>query len=724
MTFTCYDGNWTIPSIAKTNLMPLNCKRVCSADARVALNMTEDRGYELLDKETYSPDETVYHASQRRIKCMKTHSADLQRMSGDAEEYTRPWIGEEVDNLELNWNKIDPVDIVACDDGHWTGRQLRCFRRCAEFPMAAARGYVLRPHIPQHVGVAAGLLEPTLPHGITRRVSCDPERPRGGKMKGHRMGYWAVENDGVELDKLTQEKFSIVTCRDGTWTTATITCQKVCPPITEALRDLCIAYRHNLGALNKQDICYPYTEFSAVRSARENKTASKFTEPPEAFKAKSPDVRKEANETVRKEVDAKSKEGKQLEAMVNEELENEKKGLTLLQMDMEESALFGPRPDLDKCAKATCEDMFGALSPYQVIQSIFQEDIATTNVLRMKAMAMPEKDKHLMARKPGDVHLVVCDWASRLAPMLDESFNFLFYDTLHQSLVGQMHCRDGRWTELPIRCSMGCRASFDMYASAMLRRTLFGPQPRSAKCDSRGLFTATGSSSSFIQEDEEIAAVTEIDFPDTNVCANPAQEFNRLGNPNCLHHFNPSVAAHAFVQRESDAVLTDESYEDGLRRLVGIHPIIVWPSFIDAEGRQVALARQVDQEVALWHSSVKSHRHKHTSGLDADARLEHDPSADAGGPSSPTPLPPLLSALALLSQSVFPLHASDETDETATTSLSRLFDNGTDRPLGVVFVAETVGRDGKETLELMDYPQQETNRTEAVRPVRIGSERQ
>lgn len=203
---------------------------VCSADARVALNMTEDRGYELLDKETYSPDETVYHASQRRVKCMKTHSAvcqadslthglrtcaslpsccgclcmqDLQRMSGDAEEYTRPWIGEEVDNLELNWNKIDPVDIVACDDGHWTGRQLRCFRnicrethtrhakqttfrigrlcfclagRCAEFPMAAARGYVLRPHIPQHVGVAAGLLEPTLPHGITRRVSCDPER--------------------------------------------------------------------------------------------------------------------------------------------------------------------------------------------------------------------------------------------------------------------------------------------------------------------------------------------------------------------------------------------------------------------------------------------------------------------------------------------------------------------------------------------------------------------
>ncbi|CEM19318.1 unnamed protein product [Vitrella brassicaformis CCMP3155] len=98
-------------------------------------------------------------------------------------------------------------------------------------------------------------------------------------------------------------------------------------------------------------------------------------------------------------------------------------------------AARGNHKDKRECGIKQCESR----SPYRILRTIAQRDEST------EKLVPPDKQRSaLMARKPGDVHLVVCDEKSGYAPVYPNDDGFLSGHTAsHDSLVAKVQCEDG-----------------------------------------------------------------------------------------------------------------------------------------------------------------------------------------------------------------------------------------------------------------------------------------
>ncbi|CEL96608.1 unnamed protein product [Vitrella brassicaformis CCMP3155] len=378
LMMTCVDGTWTRPAEEHTDVLPLSCKRACS-DFGGSTNMTAEWGYELLKQEGTTDTSILFSGTQFQVKCLDTHSADLERIQPDPKLGITEWRGD----LE---GTAEPVDIVTCNDGLFTDRQLYCHAKCPEYaPPSPQEGYRVREWSPPGAEYKKQLL---VNHGTSRAVSCNPLIRTSGEWKGHRMGWYAIQDGyGVLNDGDSGEKFAVVECRDGKWTDLYIKCEKVCSePITTLLEEACILHHLETASLDALEPCY-----------------------------------------------------------------QDDKGNLLINDFKKRRA----------CAEKRCTSVDKEVfySPYRVARTIVQMDKAVLKNI-------PSRDQRhmiIMARKSGDVHLVVCDVTRMYAPEWRDKTAFLVRDPQVKEAVARVTCRDGRWDRMPLKCSAGCRGAFDIY---------------------------------------------------------------------------------------------------------------------------------------------------------------------------------------------------------------------------------------------------------------------
>uniref|UniRef100_A0A0G4HUA4 Sushi domain-containing protein n=1 Tax=Chromera velia CCMP2878 TaxID=1169474 RepID=A0A0G4HUA4_9ALVE len=125
-------------------------------------------------------------------------------------------------------------------------------------------------------------------------------------------------------------------------------------------------------------------------------------------------------------------------------------------------------------------------SPYIILRTVAREDRA-----RFKDVEERTTRKLLRwAVKPGDTHVVTCNQWLGYGPVYRQTES-IDVDNSVVDDVALVTCRDGRWTDIPFTCDVGCRGAFDLYAgqNPAIWASVFTPDPQYAKCNNKGVIS-------------------------------------------------------------------------------------------------------------------------------------------------------------------------------------------------------------------------------------------